>query len=128
MTLRLVLPLILLLLTGGWGAYKIHTNEIAILELTNSLATTQTKLDAAEANVIAMSKTYALSKDLQDLKESMSVVVASATVLINDNTQVNINTLNDVKRSIENEEDGITSSNSLHPTVVSWLQRYERNR
>lgn len=104
--------------------YKLYTTEVALSKVNNTLATTQLKLDNTQQKLTSIESSYALTTDLVELRESLGAVVASATVIINSNTQVSLSELRQLEKEISNEIDG----NSLHPSVVNWLQRYEESR
>ena len=105
--------------------YKLYTTEVALSKVNNTLTTTQHELDNAQQKLTSIESSYALTTDLVELRESLGAVVASATVIINSNTQVSLSGLRQLEKEISNED---TNGNSLHPSVVNWLQRYEESR
>lgn len=105
--------------------YKLYTTEVALSKVNNTLATTQLKLDNTQQKLTSIESSYALTTDLVELRESLGAVVASATVIINSNTQVSLSELRQLEKEISDES---TDGNSLHPSVVNWLQRYEESR
>lgn len=106
--------------------YKLYTTEVALSKVNTTLATTQLKLDNAQQKLTTIEKSYALTTDLVELRETLGAVVASATVIINSNTQVSLSEVRQLEKEISNEDT--TYGNSLHPSVANWLQRYEESR
>lgn len=105
--------------------YKLYTTEVALSKVNTTLTTTQLKLDNTQQKLTSIESSYALTTDLVELRESLGAVVASATVIINSNTQVSLSEVRQLEKEISNES---TYGNSLHPSVVNWLQRYEESR
>jgi len=93
------------------------------------LLSTQSSLDTRTAALERTTNTLALKTELSAIKEDVSVLLAQSTVIIRDNAQVNINTIRQLKGTIDDEtkttgKDG----NTLHPSVVNFLREYEANR
>ena len=108
------------------GSYKLYTTEVSLNKVNVDLVTTQNHLHNTQQKLKTIESSYALTKDLVEIKETLGVVVASATVIINSNTQVSLNEVKKLEKEI-NDED-VSYGNSLHPSVVNWLQRYEESR
>lgn len=116
----------LIVIVLGVCAYKLYTTEVALNKVNTTLTTTQHELDNTQQKLTTIEKSYALTTDLVELRESLGAVVASATVIINSNTQVSLSEVRQLEKEISNEDT--TYGNSLHPSVVNWLQRYEESR
>lgn len=93
------------------------------------LASTQSSLDSRTAALEQSTKTLALKSEVGKIRDDVSVLLAQSTIIIQDNAQVNINTIRELKGTIDNEskvngKDG----NALHPSVTRFLREYEANR
>lgn len=93
------------------------------------LVATQSTLDSRTAALEQSTKTLALKSEVGKIRDDVSVLLAQSTIIIQDNAQVNINTIRELKGNIDNEskvtgKDG----NALHPSVTRFLREYEAKR
>lgn len=93
------------------------------------LLSTQSSLESRTQALERTTNTLALKTEVGKIREDVSVLLAQSTVIIRDNAQVNINTIRQLKGTIDDEtkttgKDG----NALHPSVVNFLREYEANR
>lgn len=95
----------------------------------NVLLTTQHALDKRTEALELTTTTLALKSEIAGIREDVSVLLAQSTVIIRDNAQVNINTIRQLKGSIDDESKQTgKDGNALHPSVANFLREYEANR
>ena len=106
----------------AWQTFKLERQATLLL-------TTQSSLDSRTAALEQSTKTLALKSEVGKIREDVSVLLAQSTIIIQDNAQVNINTIRQLKGTID-DETKITGKdgNTLHPSVVNFLREYEANR
>lgn len=106
----------------AWQTFKLERQA-------DLLVSTQHVLDRRTEALEKTTQTLALKSEVGKIKEEVSVLLAQSTFVIQNNAQVNINNIRDLKGSIDNEskvtgKDG----NALHPSVTRFLQQYEAER
>lgn len=122
MTRILAVILALSLSLCAWQTFKLESQATLLLS-------TQSTLERRTEALENTSKTLALKSELGKVKEEVSVLLAQSTLIINDNAQVNITNIRDIKRSL-NDESKTTGKNAdaLHPSVERFLREYEAGR
>lgn len=123
MTNRILAVIFALLLSVGfYQQHKLSTQA-------DLLASTQSTLEDRTASLEIMRKNVVLKNELQGLKDDVSLLLAQSTIVIQNNAQVNINSLNGVKEVMKNDEKktGI-NPDALDPRLEQWLRQYEAKR
>lgn len=122
--IKRILPVVFALLLAV-GFYQQHK----LSDQATLLASTQSTLEDRTEALEVMRKNVVLKDELNGLKEDVSLLLAQATIVIQNNAQVNINSLNDVKRSMKQDEKATgVNPNALDPRLEQWLREYEAKR
>lgn len=123
MTNRILAVIFALLLSVGfYQQHKLSTQA-------DLLASTQSTLEDRTASLEIMRKNVVLKNELQGLKDDVSLLLAQSTIVIQNNAQVNINSLNEVKGSMKKDEKATgVNPDALDPRLEQWLRKYEQGR
>lgn len=93
------------------------------------LTTVQSTLESRTEALENTTQTLALKTEVGKIKEEVSVLLAQSTFVIQKDAQSNINTIKDLKGSIDNESKTTgKDGNALHPSVARFLHDYEAKR
>ena len=117
------LAIIILLVVGGlFLQYKLKSQELMLAQYIKQLESTQSDLESLES-------VMATQESVRKLRDEMSLVLATGTVLIESQTQVNINSINELKEQLKDEsKQAGRDVNVLSRHTIEWLQRYEQGR
>lgn len=117
------LAIVILLVVGGlFLQHKLKSQELMIAQYATQLENTQSDLESLRS-------VMATQESVRKLKDEMSLVLATGTVLIESQTQVNINSINELKEQLKDESKQVGRDvNVLSRHTVEWLQRYEQGR
>lgn len=106
----------------AWQTFKLERQATL-------LVSTQSVLDSRTAALEKTTQTLALKSEVGKIREEVSVLLAQSTYVIQNNAQVNINNVRQLKRSLDNESKTTgKDGNALHPSVTRFLQQYEADR
>lgn len=93
------------------------------------LVSTQSALESRTGDLEIMRKNVVLKNELQGLKDDVSFLLAQSTIVIQNNAQVNINSLNGVKEVMRKDEKTTgVNPDALDPRLEQWLREYEAKR
>lgn len=117
------IAIIILLVVGGlFLQHKLKSQELMIAQYATQLENTQSDLESLRS-------VMATQESVRKLRDEMSLVLAAGTVLIESQTQVNINSINELKEQLKDESKQVGRDvNVLSRHTVEWLQRYEQGR
>ena len=117
------LAIIILLVVGGlFLQHKLKSQELMLAQYIKQLESTQSDLESLQS-------VMATQESVRKLKDEMSLVLATGTVLIESQTQVNINSINELKEQLKDEsKQAGRDVNVLSRHTIEWLQRYEQGR
>ena len=117
------LAIIILLVVGGlFLQHKLKSQELMLAQYIKQLESTQSDLESLES-------VMATQESVRKLRDEMSLVLATGTVLIESQTQVNINSINELKEQLKDEsKQAGRDVNVLSRHTIEWLQRYEQGR
>lgn len=117
------IAIVILLVVGGlFLQHKLKSQELMLAQYAAQLENTQSDLESLES-------VMATQESVRKLKDEMSLVLATGTVLIESQTQVNINSINELKEQLKDESKQVGRDvNVLSRHTVEWLQRYEQGR
>lgn len=88
-----------------------------------------TQLESTQSDLESLRSVMATQESVRKLRDEMSLVLATGTVLIENQTQVNINSINELKEQLKDESKQVGRDvNVLSRHTVEWLQRYEQGR
>lgn len=112
-----------LLAVGGLFIYnKLNTQSALIASYESELHSTQESLASLQSSM-------ATQKSVKELKDQLNLVLAQSTLKIEANTQVSINSINELKEQLKDESKKQGRDvNVLSRHTVEWLQRYEKER
>lgn len=112
-----------LLAVGGLFIYnKLNTQSALIASYESELHSTQESLESLQSSM-------ATQKSVKELKDQLNLVLAQSTLKIEANTQVSINSINELKEQLKDESKKQGRDvNVLSRHTVEWLQRYEKER
>ena len=117
------LAIIILLVVGGlFLQHKLKSQELMLAQYIKQLESTQSDLESLQS-------VMATQESVRKLRDEMSLVLATGTVLIESQTQVNINSINKLKEQLKDEsKQAGRDVNVLSRHTIEWLQRYEQGR
>ena len=117
------LVIVILLVVGGlFLQHKLKSQELMLAQYAAQLESTQSELESLQS-------VMATQESVRKLKDEMSLVLATGTVLIESQAQVNINSINELKEQLKDESKQVGRDvNVLNRHTVEWLQRYEQGR
>ena len=117
------IAIVILLVVGGlFLQHKLKSQELMLAQYAAQLESTQSDLKSLES-------VMATQESVRKLRDEMSLVLATGTVLIESQTQVNINSINKLKEQLKDEsKQAGRDVNVLSRHTVEWLQRYEQGR
>ncbi len=117
------LAIVILLVVGGlFLQHKLKSQELLLAQYATQLENTQSDLESLQS-------VMATQESVRKLRDEMSLVLATGTVLIESQTQVNINSINELKEQLKDEsKQAGRDVNVLSRHTVEWLQRYEQGR
>ena len=119
-----IVIVIVILLVVGWLflQHKLKSQELMLAQYATQLENTQSDLESLRS-------VMATQESVRKLRDEMSLVLATGTVLIESQTQVNINSINELKEQLKDESKQVGRDvNVLSRHTVEWLQRYEQGR
>lgn len=94
-----------------------------------TLVSTQGALESRTQSLEIMRNNVVLKNELQGLKDDVSLLLAQSTIVIQNNAQVNINSLNGVKGAMRKDEKATgINPDALDPRLEQWLREYEGKR
>ena len=117
------LAIVILLVVGGlFLQHKLKSQELLLAQYAAQLENTQSDLESLRS-------VMATQESVRKLKDEMSLVLATGTVLIESQAQVNINSIVELKEQLKDESKQVGRDvNVLNRHTVEWLQRYEQGR
>lgn len=117
------LAIVILLVVGGlFLQHKLKSQELMLAQYAAQLENTQSDLESLRS-------VMATQESVRKLKDEMSLVLATGTVLIESQAQVNINSIVELKEQLKDESKQVGRDvNVLSRHTVEWLQRYEQGR
>ena len=117
------LVIVILLVVGGlFLQHKLKSQELMLAQYATQLENTQSDLESLRS-------VMATQESVRKLKDEMSLVLATGTVLIESQAQVNINSIVELKEQLKDESKQVGRDvNVLSRHTVEWLQRYEQGR
>ena len=117
------LAIVILLVVGGlFLQHKLKSQELILAQYAAQLESTQSELESLQS-------VMATQESVRKLKDEMSLVLATGTVLIESQAQVNINSIVELKEQLKDESKQVGRDvNVLNRHTVEWLQRYEQGR
>ena len=117
------LAIVILLVVGGlFLQHKLKSQELMLAQYATQLENTQSDLESLRS-------VMATQESVRKLKDEMSLVLATGTVLIESQAQVNINSIVELKEQLKDESKQVGRDvNVLSRHTVEWLQRYEQGR
>lgn len=117
------LAIVILLAVGGlFLQHKLKSQELLLAQYATQLESTQSDLESLQS-------VMATQESVRKLRDEMSLVLAAGTVLIESQTQVNINSVNELKEQLKDESKQVGRDvNVLSRHTIEWLQRYEQGR
>ena len=117
------IAIVILLVVGGlFLQHKLKSQELMLAQYATQLQSTQSDLESLQS-------VMATQESVRKLRDEMSLVLATGTVLIESQTQVNINSINELKEQLKDESKQVGRDvNVLSRHTVEWLQRYEQGR
>ena len=117
------LVIVILLVVGGlFLQHKLKSQELMLAQYATQLENTQSDLESLRS-------VMATQESVRKLKDEMSLVLATGTVLIESQAQVNINSINELKEQLKDESKQVGRDvNVLSRHTIEWLQRYEQGR
>lgn len=123
MKFNIVIVIVILLVVGGlFLQHKLKSQELMLAQYATQLENTQSDLESLRS-------VMATQESVRKLRDEMSLVLATGTVLIESQTQVNINSINELKEQLKDESKQVGRDvNVLSRHTVEWLQRYEQGR
>ena len=123
MKFNIVIVIVILLVVGGlFLQHKLKSQELMLAQYATQLENTQSDLESLRS-------VMATQESVRKLRDEMSLVLATGTVLIENQTQVNINSINELKEQLKDESKQVGRDvNVLSRHTVEWLQRYEQGR
>ena len=115
--------IVIVLVVGGlFLQHKLKSQELMLAQYATQLENTQSDLESLRS-------VMATQESVRKLRDEMSLVLATGTVLIESQTQVNINSINELKEQLKDESKQVGRDvNVLSRHTVEWLQRYEQGR
>ena len=119
-----IVIVIVILLVVGWLflQHKLKSQELMLAQYATQLENTQSDLESLRS-------VMATQESVRKLRDEMSLVLATGTVLIESQTQVNINSINELKEQLKDESKQVGRDvNVLSRHTIEWLQRYEQGR
>lgn len=117
------LAIVILLVVGGlFLQHKLKSQELLLAQYATQLENTQSDLESLRS-------VMATQESVRKLKDEMSLVLATGTVLIESQAQVNINSIVELKEQLKDESKQVGRDvNVLSRHTIEWLQRYEQGR
>lgn len=117
------LAIVILLVVGGlFLQHKLKSQELMLAQYVAQLENTQSDLEELQS-------VMATQESVRKLKDEMSLVLATGTVLIESQAQVNINSIVELKEQLKDESKQVGRDvNVLSRHTIEWLQRYEQGR
>lgn len=113
------------ILVMGGGLFLNNTLQSQKREISDY----KTKVDALTQQVEELNDVYATQQSVRKLKEDISLLLAQSTLIVESQTQVNINSIGQLKEHLNNESKQTGHDvNVLNSATVQWLQRYEAGR
>ena len=119
-----IVIVIVILLVVGWLflQHKLKSQELMLAQYATQLENTQSDLESLRS-------VMATQESVRKLRDEMSLVLATGTVLIESQAQVNINSIVELKEQLKDESKQVGRDvNVLSRHTVEWLQRYEQGR
>ena len=117
------IAIVILLVVGGlFLQHKLKSQELMLAQYVKQLENTQSDLESLRS-------VMATQESVRKLKDEMSLVLATGTVLIESQAQVNINSIVELKEQLKDESKQVGRDvNVLSRHTIEWLQRYEQGR
>ena len=119
-----IVIVIVILLVVGWLflQHKLKSQELMLAQYATQLENTQSDLESLRS-------VMATQESVRKLRDEMSLVLATGTVLIESQAQVNINSIVELKEQLKDESKQVGRDvNVLSRHTIEWLQRYEQGR